>query len=333
MKLLVTIPALNEERTIASVIRQIPRKIDAIDDVQILVLDDASTDRTRQFAIDAGARVVTLKGRLGLGRSFRTAMRLALEAGADVIVNVDGDGQFDAACIPALIRPILDNQADFVTCVRFQPGAVRRDMALTKLAGNYGVTWFVNRVTGLSLADVSCGFRAYNREAACRLQQFGRWTYVEECILDLAHKGMRMAQVHLPVRGTREHGPSRLAASVFRYGRHLAPILGLTLRDQWPLLVFGVPAIACAVMALLCFVLTSWLIGLLLCALGVIFFFASLLGDMIRRHRIVDEELLFLSRRYAEAASKPAIFRVDATADLARTTADITASTSIASMQ
>jgi glycosyltransferase involved in cell wall biosynthesis len=296
MKLVVTIPALNEQATIGKVVSDIPRQIAGVDVVQVLVMNDDSTDRTAEIASQAGAEVVTLKGRLGLGQSFRTAMRLALASGADLIVNIDGDGQFDSRDVPRLIEPILSGRADFVTCVRFKPGTCRRDMDIRKYFGNRGITWFVNRVTGMNLADVSCGFRAYSREAASRLQSFGRWTYAEECVLDLAEKQVRIEQIHLPVRGSREHGQSRVASSVLKYGRHLAQIVGRNLYTQRPLQWLGWASAGCGAASILLALIGSWSACGAACVLAGVLLTAALLGDMIARHRAISEELTFLAR-------------------------------------
>src|SRR5438270_1890690 len=115
MKLVVTIPALNEEKTIAQVVRGVPRDIPGVGETEVIVLNDGSTDRTAAEAQAAGALVIHLKGGGGLGTVFRTGLERAMRRGADLIVNIDGDGQFDAADIATLIQPLLADQADFVT--------------------------------------------------------------------------------------------------------------------------------------------------------------------------------------------------------------------------
>ena len=125
MKLVVTIPALNEEKTIAQVISGIPRDIDGISETEVIVVNDGSTDRTPEIAERAGAIVVTLRGRPGLGTVFRTGLERAMRRGADIIVNIDGDGQFDPKDIRKLVMPLLADEADFATCSRFSDPALR----------------------------------------------------------------------------------------------------------------------------------------------------------------------------------------------------------------
>src|SRR3978361_758668 len=125
MKLVVTIPALNEEKTIGDVVRGVPRAIPGVQETEVIVMNDGSTDRTASEAIAAGALVITLKGGGGLGTVFRTGLERAMRRGADIIVNIDGDGQFNPQDIRKLVQPLIDDQADFVTCSRFADPALR----------------------------------------------------------------------------------------------------------------------------------------------------------------------------------------------------------------
>src|ERR1051326_3502753 len=189
MKLVVTIPALNEEATIAQVVGGVPKKIAGVSDIEVIVINDGSTDRTADEASGAGALVVTLHNRPGLGKVFGTGFERAMRRGADIIVNIDGDGQFDPADIAKLVQPILEGEADFVTCSRFADDSLRPTMPRVKYWGNRVVTGIINWVCGgTTFTDVSCGFRAFNREAAYRLTLFGRFTYTQECFIDLFSK-------------------------------------------------------------------------------------------------------------------------------------------------
>jgi glycosyltransferase involved in cell wall biosynthesis len=241
MKLVVIIPALNEERTVAEMVRRVPRQIAGVDEVEVIVVDDGSTDRTVAEARQAGALVVSHPYNRGLGVAFKTGIEEALRRDADVIINMDADGQFSPEDIPALAQPILDGRAEFVTCTRFLKKEWIPDMPWTKLWGNRIMTRVVNHVTRSrpKLSDVSCGFRAYAREAAFKLNTFGVFTYTQESIIDLASKDVRMAEVPLRVRGEREHGKSRIARSLYKYGRNAGLILLRSARDLHPLRFFG----------------------------------------------------------------------------------------------
>jgi glycosyltransferase involved in cell wall biosynthesis len=313
MKLVVTIPALNEEKTIAQVVRGVPRDIDGIDETEVVVVNDGSTDSTAVEAANAGATVVTLPGGGGLGIVFRTGFEQAMRRGADIIVNIDGDGQFNPADIRQLVGPILEDRADFVTCSRFADPALRPQMPTVKFYGNAAVTGIINWVCGgTRFTDVSCGFRAFNREAAYRLTLFGRFTYTQETFIDLFSKGVRIVEVPLKVRGVREHGQSRVARSVIKYARSSFPIILRAMRDIQPLKFFGGIALFLGFLGMLSGgFITGWYLfhhkttpftslipvtGIfvtLAFVLGVL----ALLADMMGRHRRISEELLYLARK------------------------------------
>jgi glycosyltransferase involved in cell wall biosynthesis len=320
MKLVVTIPALNEEATIAKVVAGVPRKIAGVDEVEVIVVNDGSTDSTADAATRAGAIVVTLHNRPGLGKVFGTGLERAMRRGADIIVNIDGDGQFDPGDIGKLVEPILEGEADFVTCSRFADPELRPKMPPVKYWGNRVVTRIINWVCGgTNFTDVSCGFRAFNREAAYRLTLFGRFTYTQETFIDLFSKGLRMAEVPLRVRGVREHGKSRIASSIFKYATNSLPIILRAMRDIQPLKFFGAFALLFFIPGV---VLGGFVSGYylkygkttpytsLITMSGVAITLAFLLGvlallaDMMGRHRKISEELLYLARRKIYAGKR-----------------------------
>ncbi len=311
MKLVVTIPAQNEACTIAKVVGEIPRQIPGVDQVEVIVVDDASTDDTAKLATEAGAQVVTMIGRPGLGPVWRLGMERAIRGGADLIVNLDGDGQFDSKDVPAIVEPLLKGECDFVHCTRFAAGGPVGRMPVIKRAGNWLVTKLANFICGTSFTDVSCGFRAYNREAAYRLLQFGRWTYTEECIVYLVNRGLRIKEMPFKVLGEREFGTSRVASNVVYFASHLLHIMLRAVRDGRPLKFFGVMSAAVLVPGLIVLgFLSVWLIatgsvvpfasgvtiGLVLTLIGCLLGAMALLADMISRHRLIHEELLYLAR-------------------------------------
>jgi glycosyltransferase involved in cell wall biosynthesis len=159
MKLLVTIPALNEENTIAQVIAGVPRKIPGVREVEVIVVNDGSTDRTAERAAEAGAIVVTLHNRPGLGKVFGTGLERAMRRGADIIVNIDGDGQFDPGDIAKLVHPIIEGKPTAVTALSpTPPSGLTCPWSSTTAAGCRSIINWV--CGGTNFTDVSCGFRA-----------------------------------------------------------------------------------------------------------------------------------------------------------------------------
>jgi len=312
LKLVVIIPALNEGATIAAVLDGIPGDIAGIDAVEKIVVDDGSDDNTAELAREHGASVIRHPENRGVGAAFSTGISAALSSGADLIVNMDGDGQFDPATIPELLKPLLEKRADFAACTRFARPEFVPKMPLIKRWGNRWVTIVVNTVTGGHFTDVSCGFRAYTRDTALRLNLFGDFTYAQETFLDLARKRVRMVEVPLPVRGEREFGVSRVANSISRYAMRAGSIILLSFRDTRPLAFFGLIGIFFLAMGvgLGVFLLSHWLqtgmttpyqslvtVGALALILGFLLIMLALVADMLGRQRKNQEELLFLLKK------------------------------------
>ena len=309
--LLVSIPALNEEKTVGEVVRGIPRSIPGVGVVEILVVDDGSSDRTAEEARAAGAQVIRHPQPRGVGAAFHSALAYGIDRGADLIVSIDADGQFDPADIPALVRPVLEGEADFTTASRFMDPALVPEMPWIKVWGNRMMSRLISSLAGQTFYDVSCGMRCYSREAALQLTLTARFTYTQEVVLNLAYKQMRIVEVPIRVRGEREHGESRVARSVWRYGWRTARIAFRSYRDYNPMRFFGglagvllLPAGGLAVFLLYHYLVTGsfsphkWagftalgltLMALLLLQLGVT-------GAMLTRHRVYLEEVLYRQR-------------------------------------
>ena len=153
----------------------------------------------------------------GLGSSFQEAVRLAIENKADILVNIDGDGAVRSWGHPKLVGPIVNRKADMASASRFLERDLVPEMPAVKKWGNRAVAGVVRLLTGKRFWDVSCGFRAFSREALLRMNLFGSFTYTQESFLDLAFKEMKLLEVPIQVRGTREFGESRIASSIPRY--------------------------------------------------------------------------------------------------------------------
>ena len=306
--LVVLIPALNEEKTIGSVIRAIPRNIAGLGKALVLVVDDGSIDRTVQKSRLAKADKIVSHGvNEGLGIAFKTGIENALEMGADIIVNIDADGQFNPGDIKKIIEPILSGKADVVTCSRFKRKAFEPKMPFVKRLGNKLFTKMINLFTKSSFTDTQCGFRAYSREAALRLNLFAKFTYTQETLIDLINNGMRIEEVACKVRGQRE-GQSRVVKSWYGYGAKALTIVVRTLRDYKPMLFFGGLG-AILFLAGVIGVLYYWIfsplptpgwivygIGLLI-MLGFLLMILALIADMLDRQRRIQEEILYRLRK------------------------------------
>lgn len=311
-KLVVIIPALNEEQTIGTVIAGVPKKIAGISSLEIVVIDDGSRDHTATLARSAGAEVIRHKQNRGLGAAFRTGLNEALRRGADIIVNMDSDGQFDARDIPALITQIQHGMADFVTATRFARPEFMPQMPAIKLFGNRWMTRIINFITGKHFTDVSCGFRAYSRDAALKLTLFGRFTYTQETFIDLAYKDISMAEVPLKIRGEREFGSSRIASNLWRYGLKSFSIIFRAARDYQPLYFFGIPGfliflvgVGVGIFLMIHYLNTGQTspyrslvqVSGTLVIVGFLLVFISLLADMMHRSRVLLDEAVYHARK------------------------------------
>lgn len=316
MKLVVIIPALNEAKTIGDVIAMIPKQIPSIDAYEIVVVDDGSTDDTVRIAKERGAAVISHPRRMGVGGAFHTGVREALQRSADIIVNVDADGQFDAREIPQLIKPVLEGRAGFVTASRFAKPEFTPEMPSVKAWGNRWVTRLVNMITGKRFTDVSCGFRAYSREAALRMSLFGKFTYTQEVFIDLVFKEIEILEIPMKVHGQRQHGKSRVYINPWHYATKSASIMFRAARDYKPFTFIGLPGLLVFLLGILgtLFVLIHYLqtgqtapyrslvtVAGMLLIIGFLLLFISLLADMIHRNRILIEEQLYLTRKQTYA--------------------------------
>jgi len=236
VKLVVTIPAYNEENTIPLVLEEIPRRIKDVDSIEIILVDDGSTDNTVKKAISHGVDgVIIHKVNKGLGLTFRDGIDSALERGADIIVNIDADGQYNATQIPDLIKPILDGKADLVLGWR---NIDKLDfMPKGKKLGNKFATWITRRLSNLPIKDAQTGFRAFSREAALRMNLFGKYTYVQETLIQASHRGLYIEQVPIEFRG--RDGKSRLIPSLGAYASRAGATIFSTYRDFHPLKLFS----------------------------------------------------------------------------------------------
>jgi len=315
MKLVILIPALNEAASIAGVVESMPRQIEGVDQIEVLVVDDGSKDDTAQLARNAGATVISHPFNQGVGKAFNTGLAAALEMGADIMVNIDADGQFSPADIPLLIAPIVEGKADFVSGDRFRSAdgkLVRPEyMSKIKFWGNQRMADLVGFVTGKRYDDVSCGFRAYSKEALMRLNLTGKFTYTQESFLDLANKGMGIKTIPVDVTYFPDR-KSRVAGSILNYMFQTAKIIFRAYRDYNPLKFFGLLGLIPFVISILSgvFVLIHYFTtgafspyifvafaSVYLFTFGILLWIVGILADMFVRIRLNQEQLLYAEKK------------------------------------
>ena len=312
MKLIITILAYNEGRNIGDVIRQIPQYIEGVDQKETIVVDDGSTDNTAQASKEAGALVISHKENKGVGIAFQTAIEESMKRKADIVVNIDGDGQFDSGDIPRIIAPLLQNEADLISGSRFIKGAViPENMPKIKIWGNKMVSRVISCLTGKRFYDVTCGFRAYSKEALLSLSLFGKFTYTQEALLDLTFKDFKIKEIPIKVQYFPER-VSRVTNNLLGYTWQILKIILRTFRDYKPLKFFGAIGVSVFLIGLVfdIFILIHYLktsvftpwqsfafIGGFLNAVGLAIFILGLLADMLLRLRMIQERLLYYEKK------------------------------------
>ena len=316
MRIAVVIPALNEAETIQSVIQKVPPRIAGSKDIHIIVVNDGSSDQTDALARQAGAIVVSHQHNQGVSKAIKTGIDTALSLRAEIMVNIDADGQFDPADIEKLIHHLQQEKADLVVGDRFtdpQTGKIRRPphMPQSRYWGNRLVATFVNQLCRIHLTDVSSGFRAYTYQALLSLNLTDRIDYTQEMVLDLVSKKMIVSSVSVPVKYFPQR-ESRVAHSLLIYSYETLKLIVRSFRDYKPLVFFVTVSLP---FFLLSIFLGSILLGqffgyglptnhVVIRFWGVycftIAFFLWVIGffaDMIVRLRQNQEHLLYLHKR------------------------------------
>ena len=214
MKLIVQIPCFNEEETLPITVKDIPRNIKGIDKVEVLVIDDGSTDRTSEVAKELGVEhIVRFNRNKGLAKAFSAGLDACLKLGADIIVNTDADNQYKGEDIPKLIKPILEGKADIVVGDR-QIDTIKDFSFMKKKLQKIG-SLVVRHVSGTDIPDATSGFRAFSREAALNINVLSPFTYTLETIIEAGNKGMVI--IGVPIRTNPKCRESRLYKNIGQY--------------------------------------------------------------------------------------------------------------------
>jgi glycosyltransferase involved in cell wall biosynthesis len=214
MKLIIQIPCLNEEESLPTTLKALPKSIDGIDQIEILVIDDGSTDKTSEVARENGAHhIVRLTKKKGLAKVFHTGLDASLKKGADIIVNTDADGQYKGEDIPRLVKPIIEEKADIVIGNRDIEN-IKQFSWLKKRLQRLG-SFVVRQLSGSNIKDATTGFRAYSREAALRLNVISEYTYTLESILQAENQNLAIHNIIIHTNEVKRK--SRLFKSIPEY--------------------------------------------------------------------------------------------------------------------
>jgi glycosyltransferase involved in cell wall biosynthesis len=308
VKVVIQIPCHNEEATLAQTVRDLPRELPGVDGVEILIVDDGSTDGTAATAQALGVdHVVRLRQHQGLARAFMVGLDAALEAGADIVVNTDADNQYRGEDIERLIQPLLDGEADIAVGDR-GVSTIEHFSPLKRLLQRWG-SWVVERAAGIAIPDATSGFRAFTREATMRLTVLSDYTYTLETLIQAGAR--RMAVTYVPVSTNPQTRKSRLMRSV----PHFLTISAITILRFYamyrPLRLFlslGAGMIASGVVIGVRFLyhfltgagtgkVQSLILAAILTIVGFQVCLIGLMADLVRLNRKMLEEALYRTRR------------------------------------
>jgi glycosyltransferase involved in cell wall biosynthesis len=304
MKVIVQIPCLNEEKTLPLVMATMPEKIPGVDVLEYLIVDDGSTDKTVEVARQLGVHhVVRHAKNMGLARSFRDGTSRALELGADIVVNTDGDNQYPQEKIPELIQPILDGRAEIVIADR-QTSKISHFSPGKKLLQRFG-SFIVNKAAGTDIPDAASGFRAYSKTALLRLNIITQFSYCMETTIQAGNK--RIPIVSIPVTTNAKTRESRLFKSTWEHVfKSMSAIIRAYIMYR-PFVVMASIGTLLGVIGIIPFVRyfilvtvdkdhgshlqslifgSVFLIGAFMCAV------LAVVADLIRTNRILQEEAL-----------------------------------------
>jgi glycosyltransferase involved in cell wall biosynthesis len=307
MKLIVQVPCLNEEASLPETLAAIPRQIPGIDRVEVLIVDDGSTDRTVEVARAHGVEhIVRFARRKGLAAAFMAGLDASLRAGADVIVNTDADNQYPGHEIPRLLAPILAGEADMVVGDR-GVGEVEHFSPTKRLLQRLG-SWVVRKVSGTKITDATSGFRAFTRDAALRINIVSEFTYTLESIIQAGKKKLAIAYMPIQAKETR---PSRLFGSTWEYLKRSAATILRIYAMYEPFRVFVVLGSVLFLGGTLLGLRYAWfwwigeirghlqsaILSVLLLILGFLTLQWGLMADLIASNRKLLEDLLYRVRK------------------------------------
>ncbi|MEI7918260.1 MAG: glycosyltransferase family 2 protein [Candidatus Saccharibacteria bacterium] len=303
MKVFVQVPCLNEESTILSVLRSIPKQIKNVDKIEILIIDDGSSDKTVAIAKKFGVKhFVTHIRNKGLAKSFRDGADYALKHGADILVTTDGDNQYPQKRISDLVQPIIAGTADIVIGDR-QTGSIAHFSPFKKLMQRFG-SWVVNKAAGTDLPDAASGFRAYSRKSLIKLNIVTQFSYCVETIIQAGNKRLRIASIKIETnKKTRE---SRLFKNIWHHMAQSAKAVMRSFIMFKPYVVFTSLGVIFLIAGLIPFInfailwlhgssrghIQSLIFGSSMLLGSLLSFALLIISDLLRTNRILIEDQL-----------------------------------------
>ena len=309
MKLLIQIPCLNERQHLAGTFADLPRSIRGIDEIEVLIIDDGSTDGTAEVARELGVHhIVRFPKNRGLAAAHMAGLDACLRLGADIVVNTDADNQYRGEDITRLVVPVLEGRADLVVGDR-QTDTIAHFSFVKRVLQRWG-SRVVRRASGTSVADSTSGFRAMNRKAAYALFVHNRFTYTLETIIQAGQAGLVLENV--AVQTNPQTRKSRLFRSIPEYVRRNGAVILRAYNMYWPVQTFGVVAGLLLLLGLSLggrFVyfyiqdpdysghIQSLLVGVGAIVLAFLVGLMALLGDLLATNRRLTEEILQRVRR------------------------------------
>lgn len=303
MKCIIQIPCFNEEQTLPVTLRDLPKTLPGIDAIEVLVIDDGSTDRTAEVARACGVHhIVGFRKNRGLASAFSLGLNACLARGADLIVNTDADNQYYGPDIEKLVAPILSGEADMVVGDR-QTQAIDHFSPCKKFLQKHG-SLLVGGFSGMTVPDATSGFRALTRDAALELNVTSDFSYTLETLIQAGRK--RLSVISVPIQTNAVLRQSRLFKSIFAFVKRSAATMVRVYTTHEPLRVFVTAAVIALLGAFLVFVrflyffirgvagghVQSLILGTVLFVAGSFLFTVGILADLINTNRKLIEQIL-----------------------------------------
>lgn len=303
MKLIIQIPCFNEEKTLPLVLKDMPKKIPGIDVIELQIIDDGSTDKTVEVAENLGVHyIISHISNRGLGNAFKTGIENALKNGVDILVNTDGDNQYNSADIPRLVKPVLEGKADIVIGNR-RTKSIKHFSIIKKFFQWLG-TRVLSFLVGQKMKDAVSGFRAYSRQSLFQINVTSDFSYVLDTTIQAAKKHLKIKHISIKVNDPTR--PSRLFKSIWQHIKKSMVNMFRVYTMYEPLKIFagiGIFFLIIGVYPIGRFIyfyfndngfghVQSLVIGTMCVVIGIQFFGLGIIGDILAKQRVLIEDMM-----------------------------------------